>query len=155
MMSKDIKHSGIYQKLVHSKDDILGQVAYCLYKGQKRDYIVSKQAELGADNVTDDVIREFIKIQTDDQLELYRVQAEKISRNFIDASYLDQVNEIEKNINQEYGEKYNELAKTIQPRSFWYGVVQSITASFIFILLGWLILKYNGVWDILLKKLTG
>ena len=48
--------------------------------------------------------------------------------------------------------KYEKLADSVKP-SFWYGVLQSITASFLFLLAGYVILKMSGSWDILLNNL--
>ena len=53
---------------------------------------------------------------------------------------------------QEMEEKYEKLANSVKP-SFWYGVLQSITASFLFLLAGYVILKMSGSWDILLNNL--
>ena len=48
--------------------------------------------------------------------------------------------------------KYEKLADSVRP-SFWYGVLQGVVASFLFVLAGYIILKMNGSWDILLSNL--
>ena len=48
--------------------------------------------------------------------------------------------------------KYEKLADSVRP-SFWYGVLQGVVASFLFVLAGYIILKMNGNWDILLNNL--
>lgn len=151
-MTQKIRHSGIYERLVSSDHDFLGQVAYSIYKQRKRDFIMRKQAELGTDHIPDEVIDEFIKDQTGYTLELYMSQADSLSREFLNASYEDEIAKEKQRLNQEYIDKYEELAKHVNT-SWWYGVSQSLAASFLFIFIGYLILKFNGIWDILLQNL--
>ncbi|MBQ6773616.1 MAG: hypothetical protein IJP48_06075 [Synergistaceae bacterium] len=151
-MTQKIRHSGIYERLVSSDHDFLGQVAYSIYKQRKREFIMRKQAELGTDRIPDEVIDEFIRDQTNYTLELYMAQADSLSREFLNASYKEEIDKEKQRLNQEYIETYKELAKSVNP-SWWYGVSQSLAASFLFVFIGYLILKFNGVWDILLQNL--
>ena len=146
------EHSGIYERLVSDDHDLLGQAAYSIYKARKREFIISKQIELGTPRVPEEVVNEFIKAQTDRTLELYRNQANGLFREFLDASYGKEIAEEKRKLDQEYSQKYVKLSDSVKP-SFWYGVLQSITASFLFLLSGYIILKMSGSWDILLNNL--
>ena len=152
-MSEESKYSGIYERLVEDDHDILGQVAYSIYKRRKREFVVRKQSELGVDNLSDDVVAEFVKGQTDYTLDLYRNEARKLSREFLDTSYEAELKEAVQYLDAQYREKYEQLAKELRPRSWWYGVWQSLAASFLFLLAGYVLLKMSGSWDILLGNL--
>ena len=154
-MTEELKYSGIYERLVSDDHDFLGQVAYSIYKKRKREFIVRKQSELGVNTVPDSVVAEFVKSQSDYTLDLYRTQAYNLSIEFLNESYTDTLTEMLQDLNKEYKEKYEELARNIKPHSWWYGVWQSFAASFFFLLAGFIALKMSGSWDILLKNLFG
>ncbi len=141
-------YSDVYDRLVKDDGDIGGQVAYGIYKKAKREFIRKKQAELGTTIIPEDVLEEFYAIQTDYMLELYRAHSGRITREFLGALYGKDI-EREK---QTLEDKYEKLADSVRP-SFWYGVLQGIVASFLFVLAGYIILKMNGSWDILLGNL--
>ena len=152
-MTEHMKHSGVYGRLVENDHDFLGQVAYSIYKRRKRDFIIRKQEELGTNNIPSEVVmEEFVKNQTDYTLELYKSQADSLSREFLNVSYENEIAKEKQRLAQEYSEKYQKLADAVRP-SFWFGVLQGIVASFLFVLAGYIILKMNGSWDILLSNL--
>ena len=152
-MTENTKHSGIYERLVSDDHDVLGQIAYSIYKRRKREFVVRKKLELGTDNLPDAVLADFVKDQTDYTLDLYRNEARKLSREFLDATYESELADAVQRLDSQYREKYEELAKNVRPHSWWYGVGQSIAASFFFLLAGYVILKMSGSWDILLDTL--
>ena len=139
-------HSGIYERLVGGEGDILGQVAYSVYKKRKREFIIRKQAELGCQLVPDDVIREFVRDQTDYTLDLYRTQAKQLSRAFLDVSYSAELSRERAALEREYQQKYEEFRKSLQPKSWWYGVWQSFAASFFRLpsFLSWPVISFSG-----------
>lgn len=152
-MPEKIKFSKVYERLVSDDRDLLGQVAYSIYKIRKRDFIMQKQAETGKEEIDEETISDFVNAQSDYTLELYREQAKNIFREFLNASYENELTETVQQLEQEYNEKYAELAKNTRPHSWWYGVGQSFTASFLFLLAGYILLKMSGSWDTLLNNL--
>ena len=152
-MPEKIKFSKVYERLVSDDRDLLGQVAYSIYKIRKRDFIVQKQAETGKEEIDEKTINDFVEAQTDYTLELYREQAKNIFREFLNASYENELAEVVQQLEHEYNEKYEKLAENTRPHSWWYGVWQSFVASFLFLLVGYVILKMSGSWDILLGNL--
>ena len=152
-MSDNAKYSGIYERLVEDDHDFLGQVAYSIYKRRKREFVVRKKAEMNLDNVPDEIVADFVRGQTDYTLDLYRDEARKLSREFLDASYEAELTEAVQYLDTQYREKYEQLAKELRPHSWWYGVLQSFVASFFFLLAGYVLLKMSGSWDILLSNL--
>ena len=151
-MADKVKHSGIYERMVSDEHDFLGQAAYSIYKARKREFIIRKQAELGTARVPEELVNEFVEAQSDYTLRLYKNQAEDVFREFLDSSYGDEIAKEKDRIAHEYREKYEKFAEAVKP-SFWYGVLQGIVASFLFVLAGYIILKMNGSWDILLSNL--
>ena len=145
-------YSDVYDRLVHDDRDITGQVAYGIYKKSKREFIRKKQAELGVTIIPDDVIEEFYANQTDYTLELYRKHAQLLTREFIDETTREEVVKERQLLEQEHSRAYKKLAEAVRP-SFWFGVLQGIVASFLFVLAGYIILKMNGSWDLLLNNL--
>ena len=145
-------YSDIYSRLVKDDNDVAGQMAYSVYKRTKAEFIAKKQAELGTMTIPEDMFEEFYATQTDYVLDTYRSRAKLMMREFLDASYGDDISAEKQRLEKEYSEKYHKLADAVKP-SFWYGVIQGVTASFLFILAGYVLLKMNGVWDILLNNL--
>ena len=151
-MTDKIRHSGVYERLVSDDHDFLGQAAYSIYKARKREFIINKQMELGTSKVPEEIVNEFVSAQTEYTLDIYRGQAEDLFREFLNSSYGDEIDREKQRIEREHNEKYEKLADAVKP-SFWYGVLQGVVASFLFVLAGYIILKMNGSWDILLNNL--
>lgn len=148
----DTAYSDVYTRLVKDDNDVAGQIAYSVYKRAKIEFIRKKHAELNIIVLPDDVLEEFYAAQTDYMLKLYRIHAKEMTREFLDESYGDDIEREKGSIEKEHNEKYEKLAYSVRP-SFWYGVLQGIVASFLFVLSGYIILKMNGSWDILLSNL--
>ena len=129
--------SNVYQRLVKDEFDIAGLAAYGVYKKYKLDFIKQRQSATGKEIISDDDMNYFYSLQTDNMLELYKSYAVNTTNNFIDVSCAKLIK--------------SELNK-FQP-SFWYGVLQSLTASILFIFSGYLIMKFSGIWDVILSKL--
>ena len=145
-------YSDVYDRLVKDDGDISGQVAYGIYKKLKREFVRKKQSELGVTIIPNEILEEFYATQTDYTLELYQKHAKRLTREFLDISYEKDMKDEKQRLDSEYSEKYKKLADAVKP-SFWYGVLQSVIASFLFVLAGYIILKMNGSWDILLNNL--
>ena len=143
-------HSDVYNRIVKDDNDIAGQIAYAVYKRTKQEFIRRVQAEQGTVLIPDEVLEEFYANQTDYTIDLYRKHAASIIREFLDEATDKEFSREKQKLSQEYITKYHKLASN---SSFWSGVLQGITASFLFVLSGYIILKMNGSWDILLSNL--
>ena len=146
-------YSNMYERLVKDDNDVAGQVAYAVYKKTKQEFIREKQAELGNMTLPDDVFEEFYATQTDYAIKHYKIHAQHILREFLSLSYDDNLAKERDKIDKEYNSQLNKFIEKLSVPSWWYGVSQSLAASFLFIFIGYLILKFNGVWDILLQNL--
>ena len=145
--------SDVYRRLVEDRDDVIGQVAYGVYKQAKQEFIRRKQEELNSDVLPDSVMEEFVANQTDYMLSLYRVHAQKITREFLDSYYEKDMAEIREKSERDTHAAIANFIKNFEPKSWWYGVFQSFVASFLFLFAGYVILKMSGSWDILLTNL--
>lgn len=124
------RYNHIYKSLVADETDILGKLAYSLYKRQKIEYIQAFKNEHGADPDDADLTA-FHKISNNpSQLDVYRNQAARLAEAFLENSLADEAKELE----ELYAAKaYNEARSFRQ--GFWVGVSQSVIGSACFILL--------------------
>ena len=117
----------IYSKLVRDDDDIIGMVAYGIYKKHKIEFIESvKQAHNREPN--DEEWHAFaISTNTDSQLNKYVSQAENMLATFVMDSAGEQIKDSERKML----EQYRDNIKAVLP-SNWKTVGLSVLGSFIF-----------------------
>lgn len=127
--AKDDGYNYIYSKLVDDDDDILGIISYSFYKQQKIEFIREIQ-EKHARRPNDDELRAFnITSNSPASLESFKVKAEALSREFVEAVLDEQIKEIQGNSDQELAQR----VKALRP-IFWQGIAQNILASLLFVL---------------------
>lgn len=84
------QYNSIYGKLVRDEKDIIGHVAYSLYKAGKADYIEKFKSENGKEPEEKD-LEHFHKISCmDDAIFRYKMQATSILRSFTNDTWLFQ-----------------------------------------------------------------
>lgn len=123
----------IYDKLVDERNDILGHIAYSIYKQDKIDFIKSKEEK--DLEVTEDILKPFHEISSSQSsIESYKMKADIVMQAFfentISSIYLD--------IEEETKENHTQLLKdTIKPLTsgFWRSVLAGLVSAFIFALL--------------------
>jgi uncharacterized membrane protein YebE (DUF533 family) len=140
------KRSGMYAKLVDGEDDILGHIAYSVYKNQKSSLLKELNEEKLSDSEIEDKLDVFHRfVSAPEQIILYEEKAVTLSQDFITAALSDYIKEQEQEmeekltqIRNEYDEKYRKFFGENRPRSFMYGVAQSVVGAAItgFILVG-------------------
>lgn len=124
------QYNYIYSKLVSDETDILGHIAYSLYKAEKVEYLekLAGQKEIDIDKA----IGHFHQISClDTTIERYQLQAQTI--------LLDYLNEVLKKHKEDIKSDYLEnqrkqLSEVVQPlkQGFLNGVLQSVVGAFIF-----------------------
>ncbi|HCM0858539.1 hypothetical protein [Vibrio parahaemolyticus] len=137
-MSK--QYNLIYEKLVKNENDILGIVAYSVYKRQKIDFIKShtdsEQDE--QEPLPGDKLASFMAISTSDaQLSFYEEAAANILDEYANLSESEKIDELEANHSEELEQKqkeYDRKLRNAKSTNFMYGVWQSLTASILLIL---------------------
>ena len=75
LMPKEFNY--IYKKLVSDQNDIIGHIAYSIYKEDKVDHIKKKKGE--GIEVTDEVLKPFHEFSSSDSsIESYKMKAELV-----------------------------------------------------------------------------
>lgn len=123
------QYNFIYRKLVTDKNDVLGIIAYSIYKRQKIEFI--KNFETQNNRPPDDNdLRHFINISnSDSQLELYKNQALELTQNFLNETIAEDIAKRE----LEFDSRVKaELSKV--KNSFISGVLQSLVGSIFFVI---------------------
>ena len=134
-MNKD-ERRGIYGNLVSDEDDMLGHIAYSIYKKQKIEFIRSKANENGGNPPTNQQLKDFQEIaRSDSQLDLYRTKAVNLVQIFLEAV-----------LHEDMEKQRKDFLKQYTPPTFWSGVLQSLLASLIFVILGIALFYGAGGW---------
>lgn len=120
----------IYRQLVDDDNDILGIIAYALYKRQKIEFIENFKKKHAQEPQEADFnsFNEFSSSPL--QLNTYINEAGTLAKNFLDSSLAEEAAELDRQYSQEARAKIN-AAKP----NFWFGVWQGVVASFIFVIL--------------------
>jgi hypothetical protein len=138
------KRRWIYGKLVKDENDMLGHIAYSLYKRQKIEFIKDKEKENNGQFPTDQQIQDFQEIAgSESQLDLYRNKAVSLSQIFLQTT-----------LDEDLEKQKEEFLSRYSPPSFWSGVFQGVVASFIFVALGILLLWGTGGWAKILELMA-
>ncbi len=137
----------IYSKLVENEYDVLGHIAYSIYKKQKISHIESLNKSEGREPADEELIP-FNKIScSEESIEGYKIKAERVLQTFSDNVLEETINVIEENIRKEHADMLREVVEPLTPisktRSFWNGVLQSVLGAFMFSCLVSLILVIN------------
>lgn len=127
------KFNFIYEELVTDRNDILGHIAYSIYKQDKIDFIKSKNQsgiEFG-----DEVIQSFHEISSSDSsIESYKMKAEIVMQAF----FQNTISEISIDMEEKLKDNHIGLLKeTIRPLTsgFLKNVFAGLISAFIFALI--------------------
>ncbi len=105
-------YNWIYKELVKSEDDLVGAIAYSLYKRHKIEYIHQCESETGQ-IPSDEQMTEFHRISgSPTNINNYRNQAEALLSHFLSYATQSIVTEIEQHNKQTI---YSELTELLQP----------------------------------------
>lgn len=132
-------YNDIYSKLVENEFDILGHIAYAIYKQQKIAHIREFKADEDR-QPTDSELIPFNKFSSSQaSIDGYRIKAERILQSFTDNVLEDTIIEVENDCKKNQSEILKEIITPIAPPSkgklFWNGVFQSIVGAFMFSLI--------------------
>ncbi|MDO5114588.1 MAG: hypothetical protein Q4D58_00685 [Synergistaceae bacterium] len=137
-MSKgDKDYNDVFERLVSDEADIVGHIAYALYKSEKQEWIKNKK-DKGENNID---LSGFVELQTDKRLEYYRLRADMIINKFAGEVASNALQEEHDKLEAEYRLRYESLAKKCEPKGWFYGFWQGFASSFaITLLLGFILL---------------
>lgn len=117
----------IYSKLVRDDDDIIGMVAYGIYKKHKIEFIESIKKEYDREPNQEEWHAFALSSNTDSQLGKYISQADNTLASFVMTSAGEQI----KNAERQMLEQYQANIKAVLP-SNWKTIGLSVLGSFIF-----------------------
>lgn len=133
------KYSYIFSKLVEDDTDIVGHIAYALYKSDKVNYIESFK-DSNKREPTDEDLDAFHSVSSQiESVRKYRFIAAHILSDFLDNSLDESIEKIEQDCANRHAEILKEVIKPLVPKkkstAFWHGVWQSVAGAFIFALI--------------------
>ncbi|WP_054512540.1 hypothetical protein [Chryseobacterium sp. ERMR1:04] len=135
----------IYSKLIEKDSDLIGHIAYSLYKKSKIEYI--EQQQTGGNQLTDSDLVPFNAFSSSDSsIDSYKLKAELIVQGFIE-NVLEE--ELENYKEQAVNQQAEILKGIIKPLTsgFWGNVLAGLVSAFIFAailaIIGFII-QFNG-----------
>jgi hypothetical protein len=147
------EHNRAFEQLVSGEDDLIGLIAYSLYKKDKREFYIGWLEQHGAPPQADHVRAFTATVLTLGQQLRYRTAA----RDMIDA-FAKTVSDSEKPLIEKAAvtERFEQAARRIEDSSRWYrqipaGVVAAVAfAALLFLAL--LVLGYAGIEPVALDR---
>ena len=130
----------IYSQLVEDKADIIGHIAYALYKEDKIEFITSYKNEHTNEEPTEDDLKPFnIISSSQSSLDKYKFIASCILQTFLDNSLEESKKDVEDNMNKNHLELIRKAIEPIRPcstlKSYLHGTIQSVIGAFVFMIL--------------------
>lgn len=126
------KYNTIYEKLVNDRGDIIGHVAYSLYKADKADFIKTYKKQNNGSPPTDkDIDGYHSTICTESHLERYKLQAENIINETLVSSLEDMKEKMQIEQAQNLRGHIEEAIKPIKPSGFYSQLGKDVVLSLI------------------------
>lgn len=127
----------IYDRLVESEQDVVGHIAYSLYKADKISFIEKYKGENGGQEPTAEKLKEFQDYcRMDSHLEWYRMQAIEVIKGFMDDTMKETLNQLEADFNKNHLDHLASVVEPMKPprfaKQFGNGILQSILGAFFF-----------------------
>lgn len=122
-----MKNNFIYSKLVHDDADIIGMVAYSIYKKHKIEFIESVKSIHNREPNDEEWEAFAVSSNTDSQLSKYISHADSIIASFVMNTAGEQIKDSERKMLEEYRENI----RAVLP-SNWKTIGLSVLGSFIF-----------------------
>ena len=138
------RYSTVYKLLVHGEDDLVGQIAYAIYKQQKIEKITRFTTQNKRPPTDEDLASFMENAESENQLRFYNDRAVSILKDFLEKSLTSEVDEVNSQLKAEYDANIHELLRDLKPKDFMYGVWQGVFASFLFFAGGILLLLATG-----------
>lgn len=134
------KYNYIYKKLVEDRGDIIGHIAYALYKEDKIEYITKFRKEHNETEPTEDDLKPFNDIScASGSIDKYKFIAANILQAFLENTLEETKHDIEENINKNHIELIQKAIEPIKPsslgKSYLHGIAQSIIGAVFFMIL--------------------
>lgn len=129
----------IYEQLVKSEDDLVGLIAYAIYKKHKIEFITRIKEKEGREPTDDECKTFFDASTTESQLVKYRNDAQSILSDVVANTTNEELERYEREMLADYERR---IKKCLPP--WWQNIIWSVIASFIFSGLG-IFFYYLGI----------
>ena len=138
------KYCSIYSKLVQNEGDMVGHIAYSLYKAEKVQYIKEKKETMKVDILPEKVVQEFTAGRDNNKsLEHYRGMAETILQKFIGGSFDDMSGQVIDEVTNRLTQHMDNSVLPLLPqkesgwKKFRGGVAQSMVGTVLLAFIIW------------------
>lgn len=122
----------IYRKLVKDKDDLVGLVAYALYKNHKIEFIEDYRAKHNGEDPTDTDFEAFaFSSCAQSSLLAYKDEAEFLLQKLTLTAASEEISEFEKEMLRTYRAEIESAIKQNTPK-WWWSVIYSVIGALIF-----------------------
>ena len=142
-MPKEFNH--IYSKLVTDANDIIGNIAYSLYKQDKIEIIKKKQSD--GIVVNDKTLKSFHEFSaTESSIDAYKMKAELILQAFMDNALEEITTDIQKEAKEGQSQILQEIVDPLVSgfwRNFFSGLLSTFTFSLILAAIAFII-QFKG-----------
>jgi hypothetical protein len=129
----------IYSELVGSKNDILGHIAYALYKSEKIEFIENFKAENHRDPNEEDLKNFHLMTCSAGSIDRFKQSANAILQNFLNDILQQSIQEIQTDATLNQKKYFQEALEEVKPqtlgKSYFHGIMQSVIGAFIFLVL--------------------
>lgn len=95
-----VEHNVMYEKLVDNTEDIVGQLAYCMYKQSKQQYL-QQFASRNNRQPSDAEVRNHVHCAELPAVEMYKVTANNLFNDYLAQAIQDKLDEMEKHYKAE------------------------------------------------------
>ncbi|MBB1149865.1 hypothetical protein H4K35_06910 [Myroides sp. NP-2] len=125
-------YNHIYKKLVNSDTDLIGHIAYSLYKRSKIDYI-EKNKENGQ-NLSDEDLKHFNEISSSESyIDGYKLKSNLILQSFINTILEEEIKTIKNETVNQQTEILKDVVTTLVPKNM-KTIFLGLISSFLFAL---------------------
>lgn len=133
-------YNDIYEKLVTDESDMVGHIAYSLYKRKKQEYIKEWKKKHFYQDITKEALVDFHTSEsTEAALKQYKDTANSILQKFMNNVLRTETNEIMNRCNTRQTQTLQAIIAPLKPSPIWkqyhHGAFQSAIGSFVFALL--------------------
>lgn len=129
----------MYSQIVNDENDIVGLIAYALYKQHKIEFFKEVRKANGGSEPTEDEIQAFIRSSsTSSQIKKYRAEANGILSDVVISVAQEQINQAESEMLHDYEEKISQSVKKETPgkwKTIWLNVAGTALFSVILTLI--------------------
>lgn len=123
-----LKYSVIYEKLVANADDLVGLIAYGIYKRHKIEFIDNVKSEERREPSEEECKTFFLTAITKTQLDSYRSQAETILSETVANIAAETIREKEEDLLRNYKESIKSFLPS-KTRTFWISVAAGVVSA--------------------------